>query len=35
MCAGGVCGRSSVLEDSAGAEGDSQCTQAAGYEQRR
>jgi len=35
MCAGGVCRRGSVLEDSAGTEGDSQCTQTAGYEQRR
>jgi hypothetical protein len=35
MCAGGVCRCGSLLEDPAGAEGDSQCTQAAGYEQRR
>jgi hypothetical protein len=35
MRTGGVCRRGPVLEDSAGTESDSQCTQTASYEQRR
>jgi len=35
ICAGGLCRCGSVLEDPADAQGDSQCTQAAGYEQGR